>query len=560
MNRPLRRAGALLAVVALMVAVAVVSTTRARAAGDLLERVALENDPENVLRGTLVVETNEPAALTVELRSPDHAFRVVPEASGRRHRVPLLGLRAEHAYRVAVTARTRDGDSVAVADAGVFRTGALPGDLPPLELLASHPQRMAPGLTLFNSVYRAPDGEEGIADTGWLQAVDAQGEIVWYLREEADVQDARRLPDGDLLYISDETGARRITPTGEVLAEWRGSSPGTPPEEVGAGLEPGEVVRVDTNSMHHEIGVLPNGNLITLSRTTRRVPLPAPPCEGDREVPAGPQDVVTDVVVEFDPQTGEIVRSVDLFDVLDPADDRRVLEDDVCQGYLDRHFPDTLPRDWTHGNAVVLDEERNTLIVSLRHTDELVGLRWRDDAGGESGELLWQLGPFQDAIELVGDGDWFWHQHAPEVQPDGSILLYDNGNDRIATRPEDVAPYSRAVRYELDLDAGQVRQVWEHRAGDVYAFFLGDADRLDGGTVLVTHGGSSEETDDGGSVIVSRLVEVDEETGEIVWDLRNADPLQREGWGIYRAERIPTIYPAGYRVDPLPAPGVAPGV
>ena len=96
--------------------------------------------------------------------------------------------------------------------------------------------------------------------------------------------------------------------------------------------------------------------------------------------------------------------------------------------------------------------------------------------------------------------------------------------------------------------------VWEHRLPDTYALFLGDADRLAGGTVLITHGGISEETDDG-HVVLGRLVEVVEDTGEVVWDLWSRDPDEREGWAVYRSERIPTVYPAGYRVQPLPAPG-----
>ena len=550
---------ALVAVTVLVVGVT--SAVRSDQGRDVaIASARVERDPDNALRGTLTVRTEEPTSIAVELRSEEHGLRVVPTTGAdTTHEVPLLQLLPQTAYTVHVQVGESEPDGSAVR-VGQFATGALPDDLPPIEV-TSDPERMSPGLTLFDGQYRAPEGEEPYDDNGWMQVVDAEGRVVWYHREPLNIQDVRRQPDGDLLYVSDETGARLMSPTGDVKGEWRGSSPKSAEEDLGAGLEPGEeVVDVDVHSMHHEVLELPNGNYLTLSREIREVAYPEGVCEEhDDDAPPfdGTYDVVGDAVIEFDPETGEVVKDYSLFDVLDPADDDPLLaEDDFCIDYLDQHYPDRQPRDWTHANAVVLDEADNALVLSLRHTDQVLALRYADDEEGPGGELLWSMGPYDDeGLELVGDGEWFYHQHAPELQPDGTILLYDNGTHRPLDEGE--ANYSRPVRYRVDPEAGEVEQVWDHVAeAPYYASFLGDADGLDAGTVLSTHGGSSIALEDAdGTALAGWLAEVDEATGETVFELETSDPEGGAGWAIYRAERIPTIYPAGYEVRELWAPG-----
>ena len=55
---------------------------------------------------------------------------------------------------------------------------------------------------------------------------------------------------------------------------------------------------------------------------------------------------------------------------------------------------------------------------------------------------------------VQGSGELQYYQHAVEVQDDGSILLYDNGNMRPGTNlnSPDITqhPYSRAVLFSLD--------------------------------------------------------------------------------------------------------------
>ncbi len=168
-------------------------------------------------------------------------------------------------------------------------------------------------------------------------------------------------------------------------------------------------------------------------------------------------------MVEVDPD-GKVVERWPIYGLLDPVTDV------AAQAMCSNPFPTAVPTwmygpesgvDWSHGNAVALDEERNALIVSLRHLNAVLAIRYADDDEGAAGELLWRLGPGGD-LELLG-GDWQYHQHAPEVQDDGSLLVYDNGNGRPGTTDDPAASagepaYSRAVHYEVDDDDGTVRQ------------------------------------------------------------------------------------------------------
>ena len=96
------------------------------------------------------------------------------------------------------------------------------------------------------------------------------------------------------------------------------------------------------------------------------------------------------------------------------------------------------------------------------------------------------------------DGEQTYYQHAVEVNDDGSLVVYDNGNFRPGTDPDDPdnPPYSRAVIYEVDDSADDpadwsATQRWEHIDAEdngklAYSTFISDADVLSNGNVLMT--------------------------------------------------------------------------
>ncbi|PRQ06435.1 Arylsulfate sulfotransferase AssT precursor [Enhygromyxa salina] len=226
-----------------------------------------------------------------------------------------------------------------------------------------------------------------------------------------------------------------------------------------------EQLRIEADTLgvpgfHHDILELPNGNFVALSFSFRDIDYG----------PEGVLPVAGDLIVEFTP-AGEPVWTWDSFDHIDT--DRRV-EDfwgsfvivDPATG-IEHH-------DWTHANGLVYEPTRDELLVSLRHQDWVLAI------DRESSEIRWRLGPEGD-FNLT-EGTWFWHQHSPQWQPDGSLLLYDNGIGDPALPVEQAT--SRAVRYTLDTSSMTATQVWEDDAEPFLSTVAGDADRTSSATVL----------------------------------------------------------------------------
>lgn len=247
--------------------------------------------------------------------------------------------------------------------------------------------------------------------------------------------------------------------------------------------------------LHHELLQLPGGNFMALAFSFQ-------------DIDYGKDGVRTtagDRIVEFTPE-GELVWSWDAFDHLDP---QRIVEPFATAILV---HPETLEQtfDWTHGNAIVHDPETDTLLLSLRHQD------WILCIDHKTGEVLWKLGKGGD-FALLGADKFFFHQHTPEWQKDGSLLLYDN-----AVGDPDVAPeavQSRARRYQLDLVKMTATEVWRDDGEPIVSTFAGNADRLPGGRILVTD--SSITTADN---LYARLRELDDAaTPQVQWTLTTPD-------------------------------------
>ena len=149
--------------------------------------------------------------------------------------------------------------------------------------------------------------------------------------------------------------------------------------------------------------------------------------------------------------------------------------------------------------------------------------------------------------------EWPYHQHGPEITPQGTILMFDNGNGR-AIPPATALPfdraYSRAVEYRVDEEAMTVEQVWAYGGQfdprqQFYSSFLGDARSLpETGNVLVTDGGRTA------SITPlrrnGRIAEVTHESPPtVLFEMFVLDdsPTAPRNWTVYRADRLRSVYP-----------------
>jgi hypothetical protein len=331
---------------------------------------------------------------------------------------------------------------------------------------------MEPGVTLFNGPVHDSGGDGKYED--YLLAVDEEGEIIFFLPAYGNAwfSDVRLLDQGRLLSIWGYH-AFETTLDGRVL--WKES---------------------DGYTLHHEAFPMPSGHILTLAREIRMI------SDGTDAV-----EWVGDRIVEFDRHTREEIWSWSTFDHYSLLDGGP-------------------PEDWTHGNSAVYVETDDCIYFSSRHLDRITRIDY------QTGAVVYHMG--MDCPS--GDNDFghnlFSKQHAPQILPNGNMMVYDNGNDRIPlTDPRQTKAIE--IAFDSPYSPTDAWIVWEHALvhGDgspLFCFAWGDADRLPGGNTLVTGGAD-----------------------KMIFELNaNADPVWKltvEGRGtgqidrIYRAERIPSL-------------------
>ncbi len=379
-------------------------------------------------------------------------------------------------YYAQVEVLGAQNNTLAATGLSRFRVRVVPDWMPRFELRTDTKRRSARDYLLVPLIRIAPPPGEGRIPL--IAVVNDAGEIVWWHRDTgvATIGVAEVTPEGTLLFAKSEASpAGQVTMTGREMT-WDGSPLWQ--------SRPGVMV-------HHEITEGPLGLRMYMTHTFET---------HNGEVYEG------DGIELIDKETNTVLWEWNIFDHFRP-EDFDVPEDDFLG--LSR-----VGKDWSHANAIAWDEARGLIWLSIRHFDRIVGIEF------PSGDIRVTLG--QGGL---GGPDLMRHQHAPEVQADGSLLLWDNGNFRT---PE----YSRILQVRFDEVLGTATEVFSWRATpDLYDFALGDVDRLPSGNILATAG------------VSGRLIEVSP-IGEVAWEIA----LATAGWWIYRTEVLAADeFPVGLR-------------
>lgn len=238
----------------------------------------------------------------------------------------------------------------------------------------------------------------------------------------------------------------------------------------------GDVVWKKRIRAHHDIEMTPDGQLLTLAYSRRRIPEVHPDLD------------VEDNLLLLLSEQGEILESRSLYQVLQSAPDlfriTRVKPKGERKGvpWIDLFHANTV--EWMrHADLVGRDPIyglRNVLVTSRRQ-DSVAIFNWDRE------ELLWAWGPG----EISGP-------HDATVLDNGNILLFDNGLAR---------GWSRVI----ELDPLRKEIVWEYKAPvlrDFHTKSHGSNQRLPGGNTLIANSGKG------------RAFEVTPD-GEIVWEFLN---------------------------------------
>lgn len=464
------------------------------------------------LTAAITLGTNIPTSARIKVvgknGSASDVIKEFPELRSG-HSLEILGLYGGYDNTIELTLFNENGINLGSSSISL-QTAPLIPDLPTtIAVVTSLPAKKA-GMTLVSYF-----GHGGERNPQRPFIFDEFGDVRWFLdfSEHDELSDLfydngiERLANGNW-YFGDRSSGKiyEVNMLGNILNTWP----------------------MDGYSFHHQVLEKPNGNfLVTVNKNGI--------------------STVEDHIIEIDRQTKGIVNVWDFRQSLQQS--RTTLTQDQ--------------QDWFHINAVEYDANDNTIIVSGR-TQGLVKVN-------DANEVIWIMGPHRgwgtagNGIDLntkllnplnssgqainnqsLSDGvinntsfEWNWYQHAPQVMPNGNVMLFDNGDNRNFSG---TGSYSRAVEYEINVSNMTIQQVWQYgkeRGNPTYSRIVSDID-YDPETNHVFFSP--------GAVLISgnnygKVVEVDYDTKEVLFEVTIVPPIAVFNITFHRTERL-SLYPS----------------
>ncbi|MCD7809347.1 MAG: aryl-sulfate sulfotransferase [Erysipelotrichaceae bacterium] len=393
----------------------------------------------NPLSAVVLFNTEKETAITIHVLGKtkeatiSHTF---PKA--KEHILPILGLYSDYENTIEIEAYRGQKTTIKINVPDVFNG----------EKVINYMKTSAEYLQ-DNLIFVSPAGEK------LSSAFDFNGDARWHMTIPC-VFDLKRLKNGNLIIGSSRlvkmpyymSGIYEMSLVGKIYKEYR---------------VPG--------GYHHDEFELPDGNLLSLTEDLRT-------------------DTVEDMCVMINRETGEIMKTWDYKDFLDP--------DKVGKS---GSWTDA---DWFHNNAVWYDENTNSLTFSGRHIDGMTNIDF------DTGKLNWIIGDPENWDEKyqkyffkpIGNNfEWQYEQHACLITPDGDVMCFDNHHygsknpDKYLTANNS---YSRGVRYHINTDDMTIEQVWQYGKGEGAKFFspyICNVEYYKDGHYLVHSGGIAYDQD-----------------------------------------------------------------
>ncbi len=322
---------------------------------------------------------------------------------------------------------------------------------------------------------------------------------------------------------------------------------------------------------HHDIEVLPNGNVLLLVSDYQTAAEAIAQGRDPGRLNTGalwPEKIVE--VRQTGPTSGEIVWEWRVWDHLiqdfNPAKANYGIVGDHPE-LIDINFGETSPNgddhDWLHANSVDYNPEFDQIVVSVRLFSEL----WIIDHSttteqatshsggriGRGGDIIYRWGNPQAYRAGGAEDQQLFVQHdaqwiAPGLPGEGNLIVFNNGFNRpdgtYSSVDEIVPPVDGSGNYTLSGggEYGPNQAIWTFGSpGDFFSIFISGVGRLPNGNTLITSGGRGT------------MFEVTPD-GETVWKyvnpitaagrLTQGDPIPT-GFGndVFRAYRYAPDYP-----------------
>ena len=356
----------------------------------------------------------------------------------KEHVLPVVGLYSGYVNRVEVREYRGKVHTVEIEVPDVFD-----GDSP-LESMDTTPEYLQD-----DCIFLSPSGAE------LAVAFDYAGDVRWCLNIKC-VFDMKRLKNGHILMGTDRlvqmpyymSGMYETSACGKIYHEYR--LPG---------------------GSHHDAFEMPDGSLLCLTEDLT-------------------SDTVEDMCVLIDRNTGEILKTWDYKNFLEPGLGK--------SGSWSE-------KDWFHNNAVWYDEKSHSLTFSGRHMDSIVNIDF------ETGRLNWILsdpeGWPQEWVDryffkpIGTDFEWQYEQHACLITPDGDVMCFDNHHWGSKIRENYRAAknnYSRGVRYRINTKDMTIEQIWQYgkdRGAKFFSPYICNVEYYNEGHYMVHSGGSAYNKD-----------------------------------------------------------------
>ena len=393
----------------------------------------------NPLSAVISFYTEEETAVTVTVlgkAKEGNITHTFPRA--KEHVLPVGGLYSGYVNRVEIREYRGKVHTVEIEVPDVFD-----GDSP-LESMDTTPEYLQD-----DCIFLSPSGAE------LAVAFDYAGDVRWCLNIKC-VFDMKRLKNGHILMGTDRlvqmpyymSGMYETSACGKIYHEYR--LPG---------------------GSHHDAFEMPDGSLLCLTEDLT-------------------SDTVEDMCVLIDRNTGEIVKTWDYKNFLEPGLGK--------SGSWSE-------KDWFHNNAVWYDEKSHSLTFSGRHMDSIVNIDF------ETGRLNWILsdpeGWPQEWVDryffkpIGTDFEWQYEQHACLITPDGDVMCFDNHHWGSKIRENYRAAknnYSRGVRYRINTKDMTIEQIWQYgkdRGAKFFSPYICNVEYYNEGHYMVHSGGSAYNKD-----------------------------------------------------------------
>ncbi|MFV0441410.1 MAG: aryl-sulfate sulfotransferase [Lachnospirales bacterium] len=463
-------------------------------------------DPYDVspLTAIIMFNTEKPSSVTVTVKGIDSSVDISNtfDEVSTTHSIPVLGLYGGTDNQVVVDVTYDDGTTE--SNTLSIQTEEIGDVLYDVDMETNIDTESNGKLIFF-------EGNRNFA-------VDNNGDVRWYFGSDLLAGNMgsplRLLENGNIAIINEELSSAPYYASGIYEMNYLGKI-----------IKSYEVVHA-----HHEITELPNGNLLVPSKSPDR-------------------DTEEDYIVEIDRVTGEIVKTIDLYEILDIdkiADDVYVKIDNynqnMAEGLTEEEVMDLAvtagEHDWFHLNSMSYND--GELVLSGRHQDMVVNIDY------ETCEVNWILTDPSDKLPeslqaklLTPVGENFEYQYGQHaiIYENNILTLYDNGNHRskdVDSVISDADNYSRGVAYQIDDEQMTVQQIWDFGKDEEFQTFtpyIGDIDILGDNHYLINFGGLIYENGQQSSNVLggfagladtlSRVVEV--KNGEIITNVVISD-------------------------------------